>query len=204
MVKQYVDRSSSPSLKVDKLLNNADVDLIRFAHVIRGWSAGNPDASFYYDAIAESLSMIVLKGDTFTRSLTHVHSPKEDAIEIRNIYRAGFEDVPLSSIRPTVAFELFVGGDQFGPRVDLSEPLTRLREHLERLYGDSSKIATPAFEVMKYLTHRGWHVFGYACEEDGYTVNLTNSVHTVVVRINYEPMRLDRAAIRKYLLTRKH
>lgn len=204
MVKQPVDRSSSPSLKVDKLLNNADVDLIRFAHVIRRWGNDNPGASFYYEAIAESLSMIVLKGDSFTRSLTHIHAPKPGRVEIRNIYRAAFEHVDLSEVTPTVAFELHTGGNEFGPRVDLSDSLKCLREHLERLYADSSKIATPAFEVIKYLTTRGWFVYGYQCAEDGYTVDLTNSVHSVEVRINYGPMRLDRAAIRKYQQTRKH
>jgi len=204
MVKQPVSRSISPSLKVDKLLNNADLDLIRFAHVIRSWSNDCPTASFYYEALAESLSMIVLKGDTFTRSLTNIHSPKPGRIEIRNIYRAGFEQVPLATIAPTVSFELHTGGEASSPRVALGDSLKSLREHLERLYGDSSKIATPAFEVIKYLTIRGWFVVGYECAGDGYTVNLTNSVHTVQVRINYEPMRLDRAAIRKYQQTRKH
>lgn len=204
MVKQPVSRSPSPSLKVDKLLNNADVDLIRYAHVIRRWSESDPTASFYYEALAESLSMIVLKGDTFVRSLTNVHSPMPGRIEIRNIYRAGFDSVPVNEITPTVSFGLFRDGEDDCPRVDMSGTLKCLKEHLERLYGDSSKIATPAFEVIKYLTHRGWFVFAYACAEDGYTVNLTNTVHTVTVRINCEPMRLDRAAIRKYQQTRKH
>jgi hypothetical protein len=172
--------------------------------VIRGWSNANPDASFYYEALAESLSLIVLKGDTFTRSLSSIYSPKPNAIEIRNIYRAAFEQAPLADIMPTVSFELITDDHGDGPRVDFSGPSKRLQEHLSRLYGDCSKIATPAFEVTRYLTQRGWYVYAYQYADDGCTVKLTNFVHTVVVRINEEPIRLDRAAIRKYQQTRKH
>lgn len=183
--------------QVDKLLNKADNDLIRFAHVIRGWGGS------FSDAVADSLSLIRLKGDTFCRSLTQIHSPRRGCIEVRNIYRAGFDGTEMSLIDPYVTMELVEGSMDDTSRVAYGDALTDLKEHLRTLYGEVSKISAPAFDVVRYLTKRDWWVCTYSYESNGATIQLTNGVDSATVRINYTPMGLDKRAIAEYLKRRK-
>lgn len=185
------------SKQVDKLLHKADTDLIRFAHVIRGWGGVFPEA------VADSLSLIVLQGDTFCRSLTQIHAPRRGCVEIRNIYRAGFEGVDMSVIHPCVTMELLEGVLVDTSRVAYGDALNDLKEYLRAVYGDVAKIATPAFDVYKYLTQRSWWVYGFSYERDRTAVHLTDGSKCVTITINYIPLELDKRSIAEYVKHRK-
>lgn len=185
------------SKQVDKLLHKADLDLIRFAHVIRGWGGVFPEA------VADSLSLIVLQGDTFCRSLTQIHSPHRGCVEIRNIYRAGFEGTSMSLIDPYVTMELVEGSTDDTSRVTYGDALTDLKEHLRTLYGDVAKVATPVFDVYRYLIRNSWWVYGYNYQRDSTTVQLTDGDKCVTITVNHIPMGLDKRAIAEYVKHRK-
>lgn len=185
------------SKQVDKLLHKADLDLIRFAHVIRGWGGVFPEA------VADSLSLIVLQGDTFCRSLTQVHSPRSGCVEIRNIYRAGFEGLEMSAIDPYVTMELTEGPVSDTSRVAYGDALKDLKEHLRTLYGDVAKVASPVFDVYRYLTKKKWWVYSYSYGRDSTTVHLTDGTKCVTLSVNYIPMGLDKRSIAEYVKQRK-
>lgn len=185
------------SKQVDKLLNKADLDLIRFAHVIRGWGG------VFSEAVADSLSLIVLQGDTFCRSLTQIHAPHPGYIEVRNIYRAGFEGVEMSLIDPYVTMRLVEGYEVDTGRVAYEDALSDLKRHLRTLYGDVAKVATPAFDVYTQLVKNGWWVYGFNYERDRTTAQLTDGDKCVTITINQIPMGLDKRAIAEYIKHRK-
>lgn len=183
--------------QVDKLLIKADMDFIRFAHVIRGWGG------MYSEAIADSLSMIVLQGDVFRRALTHIHAPTVGRVEIRNVYRAGYNGDDLNLIDPYVIMERLDQPLVDVGRVAYGDALKSLQRHLRSLYGEVSKVVTPAFDVINYLTRRSWWVCHYDHTDDNTTLHLTDGTDVIRIRLNYIPMCLDKRAVADYVKYRK-